>query len=191
LNDQAHGGFYRLNINDGEKMPTAVKKEEVSNIWKVIFASSAGTLIEWYDFYIFGSLAVIIAGQFFPKGNPTVALLSTLATFATGFIVRPCGADPFVVTKTLARTRSYMGEETFKEWGWRIPFILSIVLVVFSYFIRRRMSESPVFVEMKSSGKSSLAPRQGKAWFGTRASVTPRCPCRIISAMVCSVAWCR
>ncbi|MBI3542737.1 MAG: MFS transporter [Deltaproteobacteria bacterium] len=62
------------------------------NVWKVIFASSAGTLIEWYDFYIFGSLATIISAQFFPKGNETVALLSTLATFATGFVVRPFGA---------------------------------------------------------------------------------------------------
>lgn len=64
-------------------------------IWKVILASSAGTLIEWYDFYIFGSLATIIAAQFFPKGNDKVALLSTLATFATGFVVRPFGALVF------------------------------------------------------------------------------------------------
>ena len=65
------------------------------NIRKVIAASSVGTLIEWYDFYIFGSLATVIAGQFFPKGNPTAALLSTLATFAAGFIVRPFGALVF------------------------------------------------------------------------------------------------
>lgn len=64
-------------------------------IWKVIAASSVGTLIEWYDFYIFGSLATVIADQFFPKGNPTAALLSTLATFAAGFIVRPFGALVF------------------------------------------------------------------------------------------------
>ncbi|MBC8065459.1 MAG: MFS transporter [Chlorobia bacterium] len=64
-------------------------------IWKVIFASSAGTLIEWYDFYIFGSLATIIASQFFPKGNDVVNLLSTLAIFATGFVVRPFGALVF------------------------------------------------------------------------------------------------
>ena len=61
-------------------------------MWKVVAASSAGTLIEWYDFYIFGSLATIISAKFFPKGNETVALLSTLATFATGFVVRPFGA---------------------------------------------------------------------------------------------------
>src|SRR5215469_14097269 len=64
-------------------------------IRKVIIASSLGTLIEWYDFYIFGSLATVIASQFFPKTNPTAALLSTLATFAAGFIVRPFGALVF------------------------------------------------------------------------------------------------
>src|SRR3954469_9578521 len=64
-------------------------------IWKIISASSVGTLIEWYDFYIFGSLATVLASQFFPKTNPTAALLSTLATFAAGFIVRPFGALVF------------------------------------------------------------------------------------------------
>src|ERR671912_70154 len=64
-------------------------------IWKVITASSVGTLIEWYDFYIFGSLSTIIAAKFFPAENPTAALLSTLAIFAAGFIVRPFGALVF------------------------------------------------------------------------------------------------
>ena len=64
-------------------------------IWKVITASSVGTLIEWYDFYIFGSLATIISEKFFPTGNPTTAFLATLATFAAGFIVRPFGALVF------------------------------------------------------------------------------------------------
>src|SRR4029450_6910953 len=68
---------------------------EVQNIRRIIAASSVGTLIEWYDFYIFGSLAPVIASQFFPKTNPTAALLSTLATFAAGFIVRPFGALVF------------------------------------------------------------------------------------------------
>ena len=68
---------------------------QTKNLRKVIWASSLGTLIEWYDFYIFGSLATVIAGQFFPKENPTAALLSTLATFAAGFIVRPFGALVF------------------------------------------------------------------------------------------------
>lgn len=66
--------------------------QSAKGIWKVITASSVGTLIEWYDFYIFGSLSTIIAQKFFPAGNPTAALLSTLATFAAGFIVRPFGA---------------------------------------------------------------------------------------------------
>jgi MFS family permease len=65
------------------------------DIRKVIASSSVGTLIEWYDFYIFGSMATVIAGQFFPKGNPTAALLYTLAIFAAGFIVRPFGALVF------------------------------------------------------------------------------------------------
>src|SRR5215831_10196627 len=68
---------------------------EVQNIRKIIAASSVGTLIEWYDFYIFGSLATVIASQFFPKTNPTAALLSTLGAFAAGFIVRPFGALVF------------------------------------------------------------------------------------------------
>ena len=68
---------------------------EKRKLWTVIAASSVGTLIEWYDFYIFGSLATILAMQFFPKTNPTVGFLFTLATFAVGFIVRPFGALVF------------------------------------------------------------------------------------------------
>src|ERR1044071_8445984 len=64
-------------------------------VWKVIAASAAGTMIEWYDFYIFGSLAAIMSGLFFPKENPTAGFLLTLATFATGFAVRPFGAVVF------------------------------------------------------------------------------------------------
>ena len=71
------------------------QSNNAKNIWTVIGASSAGTLIEWYDFYIFGSLATIIAKNFFPQTDPTAALLFTLATFATGFVVRPFGAIVF------------------------------------------------------------------------------------------------
>lgn len=67
-------------------------KQKNRTIWSVITASSLGTLIEWYDFYIFGSLAVVLATKFFPADNPTAAFLSTLATFAAGFVVRPFGA---------------------------------------------------------------------------------------------------
>jgi MFS family permease len=223
----------------------------------VIAASSAGTLIEWYDFYIFGSLATIISASFFPKGNETVALLATLATFATGFVVRPFGAiffgalgdivgrkHAFLVTLLLmggstcaigvlptyeqagllapillvilrlmqglaiggeyggAATyvaehapdgrrgfytsfiqttatlglfvslgvillcRRSVGEEQFAQWGWRIPFILSLVLVIFSFWLRRTLQESPAFIAMKSSGGGSKTPIRDS--FGNR-----------------------
>ncbi|MBX2966749.1 MAG: MHS family MFS transporter [Cyclobacteriaceae bacterium] len=218
-------------------------------LWSVITASSVGTLIEWYDFYIFGSLAVILSEQFFPQTNPTAAFLSTLATFAAGFIVRPFGAlvfgrlgdivgrkYTFLVTLTLmgastfaiglvpsyesigmaaplivltlrlvqglalggeyggAATyvaehspaakrgfytsfiqttatlglfvsigvilvvREWVGVEAFAMWGWRIPFILSAVLVGISIYIRLRMQESPLFAKIKSEGKLSKNP---------------------------------
>src|SRR5918996_1245744 len=87
---------------------------------KIIAASSAGTLIEWYDFYIFGSLALILADRFYPPGNPTAAFLATLATFATGFAVRPFGAVVFgriggIIGRkfTFVLTISIMGAATF------------------------------------------------------------------------------
>ncbi|HZF65936.1 MAG TPA: MFS transporter [Chitinophagaceae bacterium] len=227
-------------------------------IWKVITASSVGTLIEWYDFYIFGSLSTIIAKKFFPDINPTAALLSTLATFAAGFIVRPFGAlvfgrlgdiigrkytflltlvlmggstfliglvpsyatiggwAPFLVLilrllQGLALGGEYGGAATyvaehapanrrgyFTSWiqttatlglfvslgvilsirrivgvdeftngnGWRYPFLLSIVLVVVSIFIRLKMQESPLFAKLKAEGKTSTNPL--KESFGRR-----------------------
>lgn len=230
-------------------------KKENSGIWQVIGASSVGTLIEWYDFYIFGSLATVIASQFFPKENPTAALLSTLATFAAGFIVRPFGAlvfgrlgdlvgrkytflltlilmggstfaiglvpsyetigfaAPIIVLilrllQGLALGGEYGGAATyvaehapankrgyftswiqttatlglfvslgvilltrhsldadpqrsiqkFNEWGWRIPFLVSILLVIVSIYIRLKMNESPLFSKLKSEGKISSNP---------------------------------
>lgn len=220
-----------------------------SAIRKVIMASSMGTLIEWYDFYIFGSLAPIIAAQFFPSTNPTAALLSTLATFAAGFIVRPFGAlvfgrlgdivgrkytflltlvlmggstfaiglipsfakigyaapilvlllrliqglalggeyggaatyvaehSPanrrgyftswiqttatlglFVSLGVILLTRKTLGIDTFNDWGWRVPFWVSIALVGLSIYIRLKMSESPLFSKMKAEGKTSTNP---------------------------------
>jgi len=227
----------------------AYQTEEVTSTRRVIAASSVGTLIEWYDFYIFGSLAKIISEQFFPKDNPTAALLATLATFAAGFVVRPFGAlffgrlgdligrkYTFLVTlvimggstfaiglvpgyKTIgflapaivfllrllqglalggeyggAATyvaehspvgqrgfwtsfiqttatfglflslgvilivRQTLGVETFSDWGWRVPFILSALLVGVSIYIRMKMSESPMFAKMKKEGKTSTNP---------------------------------
>ena len=228
---------------------SVITKEEKKTLWSVIMASSVGTLIEWYDFYIFGSLATILSQQFFPQTNPTAAFLSTLATFAAGFVVRPFGAIvfgrlgdlvgrkyTFLVTLILmggstfaiglvpnyesigvfaplivltlrllqglalggeyggaatyvaehapAARRGYytsfiqttatlglfvsigvilavrhiIGVEQFSIWGWRIPFILSAVLVGVSIFIRLRMKESPMFVKLKAEGKISKNP---------------------------------
>lgn len=218
-------------------------------IWSVITASSVGTLIEWYDFYIFGSLATIIATQFFPEDKGSSALLSTLAIFAAGFIVRPFGAlvfgrlgdivgrkytflltlvlmggstfciglipgyksigvaAPLLVlllrliqglalggeyggaatyvaehspthrrgfftswiqtTATLGlfvslgiilTTRTTLGVEAFMDWGWRIPFLVSSLLVVVSIYIRMKMEESPMFSKLKKEGKTSSNP---------------------------------
>ena len=229
---------------------------EKQKIWKVIAASSAGTMIEWYDFYIFGSLAAIISTQFYPVGNPTVNFLKTLATFAVGFAVRPFGALVFgrigdlvgrkfaflvtllimgfstaaigllpgyaqigiaapillvilrllqglalggeyggaavyvaehapdgkrgfytsfiQTTATLGLfvsliviliVRALVGEEAFKVWGWRIPFLLSILLVGMSYYIRVSLAESPLFVRLKAAGGTSTAPIRDS--FGT------------------------
>src|SRR5690606_9318560 len=94
--------------------------QNTKGIWKVISASSMGTLIEWYDFYIFGSLAVVISTKFFPDDNPTAAFLSTLATFAAGFVVRPFGAlffgrlgDLIGRKYTFMVTLLFMGGATF------------------------------------------------------------------------------
>ncbi len=225
-------------------------KSQAQGIWKVITASSVGTLIEWYDFYIFGSLSTILAQKFFPDTNPTAALLSTLATFAAGFIVRPFGALVFgrlgdIIGRkyTFLLTLVLMGGSTFligcvptyasigawapilvlvlrllqglalggeyggaatyvaehapsnrrgfyTSWiqttatlglfislgvilsirritgveeftsgnGWRYPFLLSIVLVIVSIFIRLRMNESPLFAKLKQEGKTSTNP---------------------------------
>jgi MFS family permease len=220
-----------------------------SKIWGVIAASSAGTVIEWYDFYIFGSLSAVLSGVFYPESNATISLLKWLATFAAGFAVRPFGALVFgrigdlvgrkyafmltllimggstaaigllpgyaaigifapilLVTARLAQglalggeyggaavyvaehspdhrrgfytsfiqttatlglfasllvilgTKSAMSDAAFREWGWRIPFLLSAVLVIVSYYIRARMSESPLFAKLKAEGKTSKDP---------------------------------
>ena len=230
-------------------MSTVLIVEEKKKLWSVIAASSVGTLIEWYDFFIFGSLATILSEQFFPKTNPTAAFLSTLATFAAGFIVRPFGAlvfgrlgdkvgrkytflvtlvlmggstfaiglvpnyetigvfAPLIVlllrllqglalggeyggaatyvaehapaakrgfytsfiqiTATLGLfvslgviliVRQTVGVEAFADWGWRIPFVLSSLLVAISIYIRLRMSESPLFAKIKAEGKLSSNP---------------------------------
>jgi MFS family permease len=216
---------------------------------KVVFASSLGTIFEWYDFYLFAVLAIFFVDKFYPPGNPTVALLASLATLAAGFLVRPFGAVffgrlgdlvgrkyTFLVTillmgistaalgflptyaqigdaawiillllrlaQGLALGGEYGGAATyvaehappgkrgyttawiqttatlglflalmviylcrtnlsaadFKDWGWRIPFWISILLLAFSVYIRLKLNESPLFQRMKAEGKGSKHP---------------------------------
>jgi MFS family permease len=215
----------------------------------VILASSVGTVIEWYDFYLYGSLAAIITAQFFSGVNETTGFIFALMAFAAGFAVRPFGAiffgrlgdlwgrkNTFLVTMLLmglstfvvgllpsyaaigvaapvvlvlmrlvqglalggeyggAATyvaehappgkrgfytsfiqitataglmlsllvilgvRSVIGEEAFKDWGWRIPFLVSILLLGVSLWIRLKLAESPAFARMKAEGKGSTTP---------------------------------
>jgi MFS family permease len=215
----------------------------------VIFASSLGTVFEWYDFYLYATLAPFFASLFFPPGNDTAALLSAFATYAAGFLVRPFGAllfgrigdlvgrkytflvtilvmgsstflvgllptfgnigwmAPFLLVtlrllQGLALGGEYGGAATyvaehsrphdrgystsfiqttatlgfflalgiillcritfdanaFAAWGWRIPFLVSVVLLVYSVYIRLRLNESPIFKKMKEEGKGSKAP---------------------------------
>src|SRR5580765_7304231 len=218
-------------------------------LWRVIAASSVGTMIEWYDFYIFGSLAVYLSPKFYPTGNDTLALIAYLSTFAVGFIVRPFGAlffgrigdlagrkyaflvtlsimggatavigllptfktagwfapitlllirvlqglalggeyggaavyvaehvpdkkrgfyTSFIqITATLGLfvsliaillTQYSMSKDNFSAWGWRIPFLASILLVSISLYVRLKMKESPIFTQIKSTGMSSAQP---------------------------------
>jgi MFS family permease len=216
---------------------------------RVIIASSVGTVFEWYDFYLYATLAPFFAALFFPKGNDTAALLSAFATYAAGFLVRPFGAIVFgrigdlvgrkytflitiivmgtataavgilptyatiglaapilLVSLRLAQGLALGGEyggaatyvaehapddqrgyatswiqttatvgfflclfvigacrgnmttETFSTWGWRVPFLISIILLAVSVYIRLKLQESPVFQRMKTAGKRSKSP---------------------------------
>ena len=233
------------NISTGSAPQRGITKEER----KVIFASSLGTVFEWYDFYLYGSLAAIIAKHFFAGVNETTSFIFALLAFAAGFAVRPFGAIVFgrlgdmigrkhtflitivimgvstavvgflpgyatigvaapiiLITLRLLQglalggeyggaatyvaehapkgkrgyftswiqttatlglflsllvilaCRTILGNEAFEAWGWRIPFLLSILLLIVSVYIRLQLSESPVFVKMKAEGKSSKAP---------------------------------
>jgi MFS family permease len=226
-------------------VPAVSKAEER----RVIFASSLGTVFEWYDFYLYATLAPFFAALFFPKGNDTAALLAAFATYAAGFLVRPFGALVFgrlgdlvgrkhtflltilvmgistfgvgllptyesigmaaptiLVTLRLLQglalggeyggaatyvaehasdqtrgaatswiqttatlgfflslvvigtCRGLMAPESFTQWGWRLPFLVSLVLLLFSVYIRLKLEESPVFRMMKAQGKGSKAP---------------------------------
>ncbi len=229
--------------------PQAVGPQGHQNDRMVILASSVGTVIEWYDFYLYGSLAAIITAQFFSGVNETTGFIFALMAFAAGFAVRPFGAlvfgrlgdlwgrkNTFLVTMALmglstfvvgllpsyaaigvaapiilvlmrliqglalggeyggAATyvaehappgkrglytsfiqitataglllslvvilgvRTWLGEEAFADWGWRIPFLVSILLLGVSLWIRLKLNESPAFQQMKAEGKGSTTP---------------------------------
>src|SRR6267143_993328 len=216
---------------------------------RVVIAASVGNIIEWYDFYIFGSLAAILAVKFFEKGHAVAAFLSTVAIFSVGFLIRPLGAFvfgwlgdkvgrkyTFIVTlsgmgistaiigmiPTYAKiglaaaillfalrliqglclggeyggaityvaehiedkrrgyytgwlqtspplgivlslaviigTQRYLGAEAFAEWGWRIPFIISLLLVAIAIYIRLSLQETPIFQEIKAKGQTATNP---------------------------------
>ena len=239
-----------LIILETKHMSTAIDNRPMSaEQKKVIFASSLGTVFEWYDFYLYGSLAAIIAKQFFSGLDAGSAFIFALLAFAAGFIVRPFGAlvfgrlgdmigrkytflvtivimglSTFIVgllpsyasigvaapvilialrmlqglalggeyggaavyvaehaphhkrgeytswiqtTATLGLflslmvilgTRTAIGEAAFADWGWRVPFLVSILLLATSVYIRLSMNESPAFQKMKAEGKTSKAP---------------------------------
>ena len=107
--------------NQAEHDAYVEEKKKNSTIWSVIMASSLGTLIEWYDFFIFGSLAVVLSTKFFPADNPTAAFLSTLATFAAGFVVRPFGALFF----------GRLGDMI----GRKYTFLVTLLIMGFSTFL--------------------------------------------------------
>ena len=213
------------------------------NFRRVVLAAAVGNVIEWYDFYIFGSLAAVLSVKFFDKTNPVAALLSTIALFTAGFLVRPLGAFlfgwlgdrvgrkyTFIVTLSgmglgtaaigliptyasigvtaafilfglrmlqglclggeyggaityvaehvpderrgyytgwlqtsptlgivvslavIVGTRGYLGKDVFQAWGWRVPFLISFLLVMMAIYIRLQLGETPVFQEMKARG---------------------------------------
>ena len=234
-----------------------VKELSPSQVRSVIFASSLGTVFEWYDFYLYGSLAAIISKQFFSGVNPTAGFIFALLAFAAGFAVRPFGAiffgrlgdlvgrkytflvtilimglSTFIVgvlpnyatigvaapvilillrllqglalggeyggaatyvaehspqgkrgaytswiqtTATLGLflsllvilgCRVWLGTEAFEAWGWRIPFLVSLILLGVSVWIRLTLNESPLFQQMKAEGKGSTQPLRDS--FGNR-----------------------
>src|SRR5437870_851052 len=129
----------------------------------VISASSAGTVIEWYDFYLYATLAPFFAPIFFPSGNDTASLLSAFATYAAGFLVRPFGAVFFLALAIILAFRLNMTAKDFTtdaplflglSGGWRYPFLISAILVAFALYIRLRLRETPLFARLKEARQS-------------------------------------
>src|SRR5258706_518202 len=111
---------------------------------RVIIASSAGTAFEWYDFFIFGSLAPVISKVFFAGLDPTPALIAALGLFAALLVI--------------VATRTSLGEDAFAAWGWRIPFLVSALLLAISVWMRAKLAESPEFCRLREEGEIAKAP---------------------------------
>src|SRR5882757_2716973 len=173
----------------------SIADNPAKRIRKVITASSLGTLIEWYDFYIFGSLASVIATQFFPKGNPTAALLSTLATFAAGFIVRPFGAlvfgrlgDMIGRKYTFLLTLIIMGGSTFaiglvpgyESIGFAAPVIVLVLRLLQGLALGGEYGGAATYV-----AEHSPAGRRGyfTSWIQTTATLGLFVALRVIMAV--------
>src|SRR5207249_151488 len=120
----------------------------------VITAASAGTIIEWYDFYLYATLTPFLAPIFFPSDNPTASALSAFAAYAAGFLVRPFGAAFFLALAIILFFRLNMSAQDFASQGWRYPFWISAVLVVFALYIRIKLQETPLFARLKQAKQS-------------------------------------
>src|SRR5205807_2267726 len=144
---------------------------------RVIFASSLGTVFEWYDFYLYATFATI--GWLAPILLVSLRLLQGLALggeyggaatyvaeharpdergYATSFIQTTATLGFFLALVVIGLSRFYIEANTFADWGWRIPFLVSLILLAFSVYIRLKLNESPVFKRMKAEGKGSKAP---------------------------------
>src|SRR5438046_2450076 len=132
-------------------MAAAGPVEVPKNFRTVIVAASVGNVIEWYDFYIFGSLATVLAVKLFEKTHRVAALRSTIALFIAGIVV---------ALAVVLGTRGYFGEESFNAaWGaWRIPFLVSFLLVAVAIYIRLQLGETPIFQEIKAKGLTTKNP---------------------------------
>src|SRR5438093_543481 len=110
----------------------------IKDLRRVVIAAAVGNVIEWYDFYIFGSLAAILSVQFFSKTDPTLGIVVSLAV--------------------IIGTREIVGTEAWAAWAWRIPFLLSLLMVAIAIYIRLRLQETPIFQDMKAKGQTAMNP---------------------------------
>src|SRR3989454_505255 len=140
-------------------------KVPLNELRRVVIAASVGNIIEWYDFYIFGSLASILAVKFFEKGHP-VAAFHYVADhtedehrgYHTGWLQTSPTPGIVVSLATIIGIRTYLGVEAFNDWGWRLPFIISLLLVAIAIWIRLSLGETPIFQDMKARGRTTTNP---------------------------------